>query len=77
MASSRCSSPDDDGYKRFTEDVQISYGSNDASKITLSTFDFPDKIPCLGVAVSCYRRRRGRLSEGLWLSSRAFEVIVM
>lgn len=32
MASTRCSSPDDDGYKRFTDDVQICYGSNDNSK---------------------------------------------
>ncbi|GJQ79890.1 hypothetical protein Trydic_g18337 [Trypoxylus dichotomus] len=28
MASTRCSSPDDDGYKRFNDDHQVSYGSN-------------------------------------------------
>jgi hypothetical protein len=37
MATSR-DSPDDDGYKRFTEDSHnVSYGSNDASKSIKST----------------------------------------
>lgn len=35
--SRRCSSPDDDGYKRFTEDIHnVSYGSNSTSKFKIS-----------------------------------------
>lgn len=35
MATTRCSSPDDDGYRRFTEDIQVSYGSNEPSEFKI------------------------------------------
>lgn len=43
MASTSRASPDDDGYKRFTEDVHnVSYGSNYSSKMVLIVLS--DKI---------------------------------
>lgn len=62
MAASR-DSPDDDGYKRFTEDIHnVSYGSNSTSKLAVILSE-NKKIAKVGrfcdIVVLMYRRYKG------------------